>query len=165
MAGRKRVVVDSGGDGSLLLPELIHRGLAAHDRLTYCFTLLQTATAYAQAPKQPPATLRSEREATGLTDATLDNIVAASRMVSDSLVRIPGAASILTLVFASVRQMIEPVATAAAWRNDLRERAELYQRRLDQLIAHAPPCTDDQMPPSAIGALTGRGGNGHDSLR
>jgi hypothetical protein len=163
MASRKRVeqpVVDGAG----LLPDLIGRALAAHNRLTYCLTLLQTATAYAQAPHKSPPTLRLEREASGLTDATLDNVVTASRMVSDAIVRIPGAASILAMVFASIRQMLEPLATAASWRSDLRERAELYQRRLDQLIAQAPPCADDQLPPTAVGALTRRVGNGHDTL-
>lgn len=163
MAARKRLdqaIVDGAG----LLPDLIVRGMAAHGRLTYCMTVLRTATAYAQAPNQTPATLRAEREASGLTDGTLDNVVAASRMVSDTIVRIPGAASILALVFTSIRQMLEPIATAAAWRSDLRERAELYQRRLDQLIAQAPPCADDQLPPSAVGALTSRVGNGHDTL-
>jgi len=148
-----------------LLPDLISRGLSAHDQLKYYLLLLQTAGAYAHAPSQPPPTLRAEREASGVSDASLDAVVAASRMVADALVRIPGAAAIVEFVFNALRQMLEPITVASAWHSDLRERADVYRRRLEQLIAHAPPCADDQLPPSAVAAMTRRSENAHDSAQ
>jgi len=148
-----------------LLPDLISQGLSAHDRLKYYLLLLQTAGAYAQAPNRRPPTLRAEREASGVSDASLDAVVSASRMVADALVRIPRAAAIVEFVFGALRLMLEPIAATSAWQSDLRERADLYRLRLEQLIAQAPPCADDQLPPSAVAAMTRRSENAHDSAQ
>jgi len=160
----KRKTSERIGSSGLLLPELINRAMAAHDRLKYFLLLLQSASAYAQAPHQVARTLRQEREASGVPDAALDDVIAASRMVGDAIVRIPNAASIMKLIFVNVGHMLEPVAMAATWRSDLRERAEHYRRRLDALLAQAPSCSDDQLPPSAVAAMTRRSENGHDSV-
>jgi len=133
--------------------------------VTYYLTLLQTASAFAQMPNQTPLTLQIEREASGVPDGSLDATVAASRMVSKDLVRIPGASSIIAGILAALRQMLKPIASAAAARADVRERAELYQRRLDQLVKQAPSCTDEQLPLAAVAALSRHSENGHDSAQ
>ena len=152
------------GERSLLLPELINRGLAANDRLQYDLTLLQTARVYAQAPGQQIPNLRHEREDSGITDSAFDDVIAASRMVTDSTVYIPGVASIVEHVLDDVRHMVDPIAAASSWRGDLAERAALYARRLDEQAARAPSCTDDEIPSGTIDAFTRLPSNGHDSL-
>jgi uncharacterized protein Yka (UPF0111/DUF47 family) len=160
----KAGVLEQIGERSLLLPELINRGLAANDRLKYYLTLLQTAHAYAQAPGQQIPNLRHEREASGISDAAFDDVIGASRMVTNSTVYIPGVASIVGHVLDDVRHMVDPIAAAAPWRVDLAERAALYTRRLDDQAARAPACTDDQIPAGTIDAFTKLPSNGHDSL-
>ena len=160
----KNHIAEAIGNRALLVPDLVNRGLAAHDRLKYYLALLEAAAAFAQAPTQKPATLKTEREASGVTNAALDEVVAASRMVGETMVRIPGAASVLRMLFDSVRQMLEPVRSAATWRTDLRERASVYAHRLDQLVAQAPPGGDDQLPMAAVAAITRRSHNGHDTI-
>ena len=59
----------------------------------------------ADTPSHAPATLRAEREAGGIADASLDAIVGASRSVGKDVVHIPGGGSIVGRVFANVRQM------------------------------------------------------------
>jgi uncharacterized protein Yka (UPF0111/DUF47 family) len=152
------------GERSLLLPELINRGLEANDRLKYYLTLMQTAYVHAQAPGQEVLDLRSRREASGVSDPSLDEVVGASRMVTNSMVYIPGIASIIEHALGDARHMVEPIAAAAAWHTDLAERAALYGRRLDEQAARAPANIDDEVPTSTIDAFTRLPGNGHDSL-
>lgn len=151
-------------DAGTLLPEQINRGLAAHDELKYYLRLLHAAGAHAQAPNQAPLTLRAEREASGVTDASLDAVVAGSRAVGPGVVRIPSAASILSRVVTNVRQMLDPVLAAAADRGDLHERSERYRHRLEMLMAKAGAARDDQLPTSAVVAMTERAEQGGDSL-
>src|SRR5262245_4248644 len=78
---RKAAIIEQIGEGGLLLPELINRGLAANDRLQYYVTLLQAARSFAQTPDEPLPSLRLKREASGIGDATLDRIVQSSSAV------------------------------------------------------------------------------------
>jgi len=155
-----RVMSDAGA----LLPEQVNRGLAAHDELKYYLRLLHAAGAHAQAPNQPAATLRPEREASGISDASLDGVVAGSRVVGPGVVKIPGAASILSRVFANIRQMLDPVLAGAKERVDLRQRAEHYRQRFEALMAQAGAARDDQLPTTAVVAATRRSELGGDSL-
>src|SRR6476659_8458519 len=104
-AGELRIMMKAGileqiGQRSLLLPELINQGLAATERLKYYLTLLQTAYGYAGASSGQASDLRAEREAAGISDETLDAVVGNSRMLSPTVVHIPGAAAILERIFA-----------------------------------------------------------------
>ena len=146
-----------------LLPELIDRGLAAHDQLKYFLALLQHAAAHADTPNLAPATLRAEREAGGVADASLDSIVAASRSVGKDVVHIPGGGSIVGRVFANIRQMLEPVQASAASRGDLRERADGYQHRLNRLLTETSSDDGDNLTTAALAAMTRRGNHGLDS--
>ena len=60
--------------------------------------------------------------------------------------------------------MLQPLRAAVAARPEMRERFEIYQARVDQQIAGAPPCHDDQLTAAAIEALARRTENGHDSV-
>jgi uncharacterized protein Yka (UPF0111/DUF47 family) len=132
--------------------------------LKYYLALLQGAAAHALAPKHPSSTLRTEREDSGIADSALDDVVMASRSVGKGVVRIPGVASILEHAFAHLKQMLEPVVTAAASREDLRERVERYQHRLDTLVAHIGSPHDDQLSQGALAATTKRGDHRVDSI-
>ena len=61
--------------------------------------------------------------------------------------------------------MLQPLRAAAAAHPEMRDRLEIYQRRLDQEIAAAPPCEDDKLTSSAIEGLARRTQNGHDSVQ
>jgi len=160
----KAGILEQIGERGLLLPELINQGLAANDRLKFYLTLLQTAYAYAGSPGGQIPDLRHERETAGISDETLDAVVGNSRMLSPTVVHIPGAAAILNHIFADVRQMLEPVATAATMHGELAERAAIYARRLNEQIARAPTATDDQITSSVIETLTRLTSNGHDTI-
>jgi uncharacterized protein Yka (UPF0111/DUF47 family) len=160
----KAGILEQIGERSLLLPELINQGLAAHDRLKYYLTLLQTAYAYAASPVGQVPDLRHEREAAGVSDEALDTVVGNSRMLSPTVVHIPGAAAILGRIFTDVRQMLEPIATAAAMQGELAERSAIYTRRLTEQAARAPAATDDQITSHVIETLTRLTSNGHDTI-
>jgi uncharacterized protein Yka (UPF0111/DUF47 family) len=160
----KAGILEQIGERSLLLPELINHGLAANDRLKYYLTLLQTAYGYAGAPGGQVPDLRSEREAAGIEDDELDTVVGHSRMVSQAVVQIPGAAAILNRIFADVRQMLEPVSAAAAINGELAERLAIYTRRLNEQVARAPTATDDKISSSVLETLTRLTSNGHDTI-
>jgi hypothetical protein len=149
----------------LFLPELINRGLSARDRLRYYVSLLQAAQSYAQVPHPPAPTLRAEREASGIADTMFDEVVGESRTIATGVVRIPGAGIILERIFNDLREMLQPLRAAAAAHPEMHDRLEIYQRRLDQEIAAAPPCEDDKLTSSAIEGLARRTQNGHDSVQ
>jgi uncharacterized protein Yka (UPF0111/DUF47 family) len=160
----KAGILEQIGEKGLLLPDLINQGLAANERLKYYLTLLQTAYGYAGSPGGQVPDLRSEREAASISDEALDTVVANSRMLSPTVVHIPGAAAILGHIFADVRHMLDPVATAAAMHGELAERSAIYARRLNEQIARAPTATDDQISSSVIETLTRLTSNGHDTI-
>ena len=160
----KSDILEQIGQRSLRLPELINRGLAAHDRLRYYLMLLHAAYAYAQSPEGPVPDLRSEREAADLPDKALDQVVGASHMVTRGVVHIPGASEILERVFADARAMLEPVTVSAAMHGELSERAGIYTRRFDEQVARVPPSADEHVTAGAIETLTRVTSNGHDTL-
>jgi uncharacterized protein Yka (UPF0111/DUF47 family) len=160
----KAGILEQIGERSLLLPGHINQGLAANDRLKYYLTLLQTAYAYAASPGGQAPDLRHEREAAGIADEALDTVVGNSRMLTPTVVHIPAAAAILERIFADVRQMLAPVAAAAALHGELAERAAIYTRRLNEQAARAPAGTDDQITASVIETLTRLTSNGHDTI-
>ena len=160
----KAGILEQIGERGLLLPELINQGLAANDRLKFYLTLLQTAYAYAGSPGGQIPDLRHEREIAGISDEALDAVVGNSRMLSPTVVHIPGAAALLERIFSDVRQMLEPVAAAAAMQGELAERSAIYARRVDEQAARAPAGTDDQITASVIETLTKLTSNGHDTI-
>jgi hypothetical protein len=157
-------MIERIGETGLLLPELITRGLKANDRLNYYLTLLQTAQAHASAPHKPAKNLRVEREASGVADASLDEVVEASAERGRNTVYIPGAAAIVKSLFEELQNMLQPIRVAGRAQPELRARVDIYQRRLDDLTAHLPPCPGDQLTSSTISGLTELSQNGHDTL-
>src|SRR6188508_2614283 len=100
----KSAIIERIGEDGLLLPELIGRALGAHDRLTYYFSLLQTARAYATAPAgEQVSSLRAERVASGVTDSSLDQIVEATSPIGPKAFHIPRAGTIIEHLFEELR--------------------------------------------------------------
>src|SRR5262245_41303367 len=159
----KAAIIERMGEEALLLPELITRGLAANGRLTYYLKLLHAAHAHAVAPDAPPPRLRIDREASGVTDGSLDLIVQDSSTIGSNALHIPRAGSIVEHMFEELRQMLQPLAIAGRTQVDIYTRFEIYKRRLDDLVAHAPLSHDDQLTIAAVEALTRLSGNGHDT--
>ena len=164
MIPTKVAIIEKIGESGVLLPELITRGLAAHDRLKYYLTLLQTAYTYALAPGKPVPSLRTQREASGLEDTTLDRVIEGSVDRGGGTVYMPGCCQTVATVFEESRRMLQPLLVAGTARSDLQGRAEIYKRRLDDLFAHAPVCADDLMTKSTIRVLTKLSENGHDTM-
>jgi hypothetical protein len=160
----KVAIIEQIGERGLLLPEFIARGLAANDRVQYYLSLLQVAQARAQSPQQPASNLRVQREASGIPDVSLDYVVEASADRGNNVTYIPGASTILDRLFDELRRMLLALQSAGAARPDLRERASLYQRRLDNLVLTVPGCPDDQIARGTINGLTSLSRNGHDTV-
>jgi hypothetical protein len=159
----KATIIERMGEQSLLLPALVARGLAANERLEYYLTLLQAAHAYAVAPRGPAPSLRMAREASGLTDSALDRIVEGSSTIGGNTLHIPHAESIVEHLFEELRLMLPPLEVAARAHPDLHARLDIYRRRLDDLVAHAPMCHEDQLIVGDLALLTRVSGNGHDT--
>src|SRR5262245_53827308 len=164
MIPTKVAIIEKIGESGVLLPELITRGLAAHDRLKFYLTLLQTAYTHALAPTRPVPNLRTQREASGIDDIVLDRVVEGSVDRGGGTVYIPGSCNIVGMVFEESRRMLQPLLVAGNARSDLRGRTEIYKRRLDDLFAHAPVCSDDLITKGIVKALTKLSENGHDTM-
>jgi hypothetical protein len=160
----KVAIIEQIGERGLLLPELVSRGLAANDRVKYYLTLLQAAQARAQAPQQPASNLRVQREASGVADISLDRVVETSVDRGNQTTYIPGACVIIDRLFEEIRRMLSALDAAGAVRPVLRERAELYKGRLEELNASVPCCADDLVTDLTIGGLASLSRNGHDTV-
>jgi len=160
----KVAIIEQIGERGLLLPELIARGLVANDRVNYFLTLLQSAQARAQAPQQPVANLRMQREASGVGDMSLDHVVEASVNRGNQTTYIPGACVIIDRLFEELRRMVSAVEAASPARPELKERAALYKRRLEELNASVPCCPDDMVTDATINGLASLSRNGHDTV-
>jgi hypothetical protein len=160
----KPPILEAPGERALLVPELVAQGLAANDRLNYYLSLLQAAQAHANAPLGPAADLRTEREASGISDPALDHIVESSLGRGNGTTYIPGARVIFDRLVDELRRMLMPLHAAGRTRADLRERGTIYERRLETLVAAMPTCSDDQVSSGTIAALTTLQRNGHDTV-
>ena len=110
---------NGSGEQGLLLPALVARALAANDRLEYYLTLLQTAQAYATAPSEPAPSLRLAREASGVTDSSLDRIVEGSSTIGSNTLHIPNVESIVEQLFDELRLMLPPLEVAGRTHPDV----------------------------------------------
>jgi uncharacterized protein Yka (UPF0111/DUF47 family) len=101
-------IVEVLGERGLLLPALLNRALAANDRAKYRFTLLQAARAHAGQPDAPASSLRREREASGVQNSSLDDVVAGSGKLNGNTYRIPQARRICLDLADDLRTMLAP---------------------------------------------------------
>ncbi|MDP2639573.1 MAG: hypothetical protein Q8Q16_02740, partial [Betaproteobacteria bacterium] len=150
--GTKQEIIGSLGEKQLLLPDLVQSGLAANDRVKYFFTLLQLAREQCEQPAPNPPDLQREREASGVADAELDGVIAASRGLPGGRCRIPGAAALLARVLGCMTERLAPVELAQAL--GLEGGAEGYKKRLAAVAKLARGARKDLLPAALIADLT-----------
>jgi hypothetical protein len=110
----KTQIVELLGEKALVLPALLNNALVANERAKYVLSLLQMAVGQAEHPQSTAPTLRVEREACGITDASLDHTVGESESDGHGAYHIPGAQPLVALLNHSlddtaVRQLAEEI--------------------------------------------------------
>jgi hypothetical protein len=110
------------GEVALLLPGAIRRARAAQATLGHCTRILRLAEEHARSPETDLPDLAVEREAVGLDEASLDEVVSESRL-EDGVLRVPRAELLHRLMLEGVEDMIaalaptgSPRTTARPWR-------------------------------------------------
>ena len=152
----KERIIEALGEGELLLPELVHRALAANDRVKYLLTLLQTAREAAEDGGDAPD-LREERIASGVRDASLDAVVRESVRRDDGSYVIPGAAGLIGRAFGEVDTMLAPLRLAEV------EAIGPLEVRVAELVGALAP-DGDAVGPEDVSRLTAGRHDGDDSL-
>lgn len=140
----KTEVLAAIGEGGLQRPAAVNAALAANDRVKYAFTLLQMAAAHADQPDQPAASLKRERIACGIDDASLDAFAAAAHRKHGKY-HMPGATRVLTRIAADMRVMATPVLDTGN---------PAVAPRLETLLAAMPAATGDVLDRAALTAMT-----------
>lgn len=154
----KRDVLAELGEGALLLPSLLNRGLEANERAKFLLSLLQAARARADTPSGPWSSLRAERLAAGITDTDLDRVVEQAHRAGDTGVYlIPHAGRIHEQLLGAIGEMLAPLpATDQADAPD--------PIRLEVLAADAPDLRGDRMPGEYLDRITSAQRERGDSL-
>lgn len=147
--------LDAHGDVGAMpfrLTGAVRRALAAQARLAFVTRLLRHAAAQAEQPALDPLDLSVEREAAGLDDATLDDVVAGCRLV-DGAFRLPQAARLLRLLIEAVETLVVPLAVADA--EGRRGGATTFHERSRALLAALPALEGDLVPERWLELLSG----------
>jgi hypothetical protein len=152
-------IVGAIGERALALPQAIRSALLASDRLKYCFSVFQLAERCAGEPGTTAPDLRAEREACGLTDASLDEVIA-SCQVEDVGLHLKHAAILHRVVVDALEDMIALLALSPS---TARAAAELHER-VQALLATLPPIEGDHVPCGYVSQLT-RAVEGQDSIQ
>jgi len=121
--------------------------LAANDRVKYLFSLLQMAVSHADHPDQSATSLKRERLAAGVDEASLDDMVAtAQRRARDY--QLPGAANVMQRIANEMRVMAAPVIAGGK---------PGYAERLQTLLKALPAANDDCLTAADVTAITQAG--------
>ena len=151
----KTKIVDFLGDKTLVLPALLDAAIVGNERAKYVLTLFQMAANYAEHPQEEGAlSLRTDREACGIADATLDRSVDESISDGHGNFHIPGAHRLIAILDDAMNAMLAPLALLAT---DAKEPSGLhgqYRQRLDQIIKARPAIVDDMMSSETIASMT-----------
>jgi len=137
------------GEVSLALPRAISRALSASTRVRYCFSLFQLAEQRAAHPDSSVPSLRVEREACGLDDASLDEVVGSSSMDAGAL-RIPHAALLHRVVTDAMEDMIALLAMSS----QTAALAAGFHDRIQALLSVLPRVENDRVPLGYVSQLT-----------
>lgn len=152
MAAKSQIVAELGEE-DLLTPDRIARSLVANDQAKYYFALLQMARSNADRPIAPVRDLKSERMASQIGDAGLDDVVGAARKKATGLYTIPRAGEIVDRVGSAIDQMIECLPDAVA--KSLATRIAAIEK---------PAIQDDEITGAAIDRMTAGDKSEGDSL-
>jgi uncharacterized protein Yka (UPF0111/DUF47 family) len=151
----KTQIVDFLGDKALVRPASLDAAIVGNERAKYVLSLFQMAASYAEHPQEGGApSLRTDREACGIADATFDRSVRESVSDGHGNVHIPGAQRLVAVLDDALGAMLAPLTLLAS---DSKESAVLhgqYRQRLDRLVEGRPPIVDDIISNSTIAAMT-----------
>jgi uncharacterized protein Yka (UPF0111/DUF47 family) len=150
----KTQIVDFLGDKALVLPALLDAAIDGNDRAKYVLRLFQMAANYAEYPQEEPPSLRTDREACGIADATFDRSVVESVSDGHGNFHIPGAHRLVAVLDDALKAMLAPLALLAS---ESKESAGLhgqYRERLDQLSESRPAIVDDMISNETIASMT-----------
>jgi uncharacterized protein Yka (UPF0111/DUF47 family) len=151
----KTQIVDFLGDKALVLPALLDNAIVANEQAKYVLGLLQIAANNADNPSEAaPPTLKSEREACGLGDASFDRCVADSLSDGHGNYNIPNAQRLIAVLDQAMAAMLAPLALIASSSDAAAARHERYRRRLEQLVRARPAIVDDMLSQETITAMT-----------
>ncbi len=145
------------GDRALALPTLIDAALTANDRAKYVLAVLQLAAAHAANPLAAAPSLKSDREACGIEDASLDRCIGGSDGDGCGFVHIPGLRKLMAILDKALAAMLAPIEVEAE------AVSAPFAERLKRLGAARPDVGDELIDETTIAALTsGRpaGGDG-----
>jgi uncharacterized protein Yka (UPF0111/DUF47 family) len=87
----------------------VNAALVANDRVKYYFTLLQTARARAEHPEREVSDLKAEREAAGVDNTFLDNVVGGTAKVGPGKYKMPFAGEVFSSISACMEEMARPI--------------------------------------------------------
>ena len=131
----KTQIVDFLGDTALVLPALLDDAIIGNEQAKYVLSLLQIAANNADGPSEAaPPTLKSEREACGLADASFDRSVADSLSDGHGNYHIPGAQRLITVLDDAMAAMLAPLASIASSSDAAAALNKRYRQRLEQLV-------------------------------
>jgi uncharacterized protein Yka (UPF0111/DUF47 family) len=142
------------------LPAALRRAREARRRLGYVTRLLGEASAQAEQPALEPLDLAADREAAGLDDATLDEVVSGCRLV-DGLFHLPQAGRLQRLVVEAMEELIGPLALAGAAEVP---GAAVFSDRLHRLLAALPAGEGDLVSDRWLQLLVEPGPDGLQAL-
>ena len=94
----KTHIVELLGEKALVLPALLNNALVANERVKYVLSLLQMAVGQAENPQSTAPTLRTERKACGITDASFDHTVGESESDGHGAYHIPEAQRLVAVL-------------------------------------------------------------------
>ncbi|MFI4995577.1 MAG: hypothetical protein ACHQAQ_07320, partial [Hyphomicrobiales bacterium] len=154
----KSKIIERLGQTDILLPSLIHDGLAANDRVKARLSVLQAAGHHAGDPKAEPFELAQECRAAGLDPMAMEALVHRASLLSGERLTAPGLGGLAGAIWDDVEAMARAVRAGDAVAGD----AALD--RLSALKGEAPPEASDTFELSQIARLTGLSRSAGDSL-
>lgn len=133
---------EEGSEAAFRLLASLRRARDARRRLAYLTHLVAEACAQAGQPALDPLDLSAEREAAGIDDATLDEVIPGCRVV-DGAFRLPQAARLQRLVLEALEELIGPLALAGV---GVGPGAAVFSDRLHRLLGALPAVEGDLVP-------------------
>ena len=151
----KTEIVDFLGDKELALPALLDAAIIANEQAKYVLSLLQMAASHAECTQGAAApSLRTDREACGIAEASFDRVVAESSSDGHGSFHIPGAHRLVVILDNALKAKLVPLALCAGGSKEARALHEGYRERLDRLVNARPPIIDDMMSGETIASMT-----------
>lgn len=150
----KTQIVDFLGDKALVLPALLDEAIVGNERAKYILSLLQMAAHNADNPQEGAVpTLKTEREACGITETAFDRSVAQSISDGHGNYQIPGAGRLVAVLDDAMGAMLAPLALSASGSEAAALHQE-YRQRLERLVRTRSTTADDMVSQEAITSMT-----------